>query len=99
MHQLALCSPLYSLFSEPVPEGPGLLPAAMHCQAAAARNHRAFHCSPLVRKLRILGSLLSARSLLGFPTAIIVLVSPSRKTELFPMAKMLANSWLTTTTV
>ena len=37
--------------------------------------------------------------LLGIPLAIMVLVSASRKTELFPMAKMLASSCVTTTTV
>ena len=46
-----------------------------------------------VRKARTLGSVDSASRVFGLPWAIIVLVSASRKTELSPIAKMLASSW------
>jgi len=70
----------------------------------AANNRRtgllAHVCSsPRVRNWRTLGSCDSAKSTLGSPSAIIVLLSGSRKTELVPMAKILANSCVTTTIV
>ena len=57
------------------------------------------HSAPRVRNLRTLGSFDSASSFLGSPLAVIVLLSTSRKTELFPIAKMLASSWVTMTIV
>ena len=49
--------------------------------------------APRVRKARTLGSGESASRVFGLPWAIIVFVSASRKTELSPIAKMLASSW------
>ena len=51
------------------------------------------------RSARTLGSGQWAKSSLGSPLAVMVLVSGSRNTLLLPMVKMLASSWVTTTTV
>src|SRR5262249_51584507 len=65
------------------------------------RRHAAVgaSASPRLRKARIFGSGEVSRRVFGLPTASMVLVSGSRKTPLSPMVKMLANSWVTTTTV
>ncbi len=55
--------------------------------------------SPRVRNRRTVGCGDSSSRVFGFPVASIVFVSASRKTELVPMAKMLASSCVTTTTV
>lgn len=54
---------------------------------------------PRVRNVRTLGSRDSSRSLRGFPEARMVLVSGSSRIERVPTAKMLARSWVMTTTV
>src|SRR5918996_1980107 len=54
---------------------------------------------PRVRNSRTLGSGQASRRTLGSPRAMIVLAAASRKIESFPMVKMLARSWVTTTTV
>src|SRR5215475_848743 len=82
-------------------DGGGIRPLA-HVRPAAARPADpapADSWPPRVRKARIFGSFDSARRVFGLPWVSMVRVSASRYTESSPMAKMLASSWVTATTV
>src|SRR5260221_2531228 len=75
-----------------------------HCEEQADRSGvcflaHGFEDSPRVRKAFSFASAECCNNSFGFPCARIVLVSASRKIESSAIIKMLANSWVTTTTV